>query len=65
MGAYITDLAVVTVVLVGLTALLGVITNGIGEKFFGGKKRTEFVDQSNRFHEGWKLVGGNKKYKTF
>jgi hypothetical protein len=64
-SAYIFDLAVVTVLVVGLTALMGVITNTIGEKVFGGRKRTEFVDQIDRFQEGWKLVGGNKKYKTF
>ena len=32
---------------------MGVITNGFGEKVFGGKKRSEFVDQS----EGSKQVG--------
>lgn len=64
-SAYITDLALVTVLVVGITALMGTISAGIGEKIFGGKKRSEFVDQSDRFHEGWKMVGGNKKYKTF
>jgi hypothetical protein len=62
---YITDLAVVTVLVVGITALMGTISAGIGEKIFGGRKRSEFVDQSDRFHEGWNMVGGNKKYKTF
>jgi hypothetical protein len=64
-NAYIFDLALVTVLVVGITAMMGTISNGIGEKIFGGKKRSEFVDQSDRFHEGWKMVGGNKKYKTF
>jgi hypothetical protein len=40
---------------------MGVITNGFGEKVFGGKKRSEFVEQSARFQTRWKSVGGKKK----
>lgn len=58
---YIMDLAIVTILVVGITALMGVITNSIGEKVFGGKRRSEFVVQSARFQEGWKAVGGKKK----
>jgi hypothetical protein len=61
MGDYIMDLTIVTLLVVGITATIGVITNGIGTKFFGGKYRTEFVDQSTRMQTGWKNVGGNKK----
>lgn len=61
MFAYIADLAIVAILIVGLTALMGVISNGIGEKFFGGKKRSEFVVQSERFQTGWKTVGGKRK----
>lgn len=61
MFAYIADLAIVAILIVGLTALMGVITNGIGEKIFGGKKRNEFVVQSDRFQTGWKTVGGKRK----
>jgi hypothetical protein len=60
-GGYIVDLIIVAVLIVGITALMGVITNGIGEKVFGGKRRTEFVDESARYQKGWKTVGGNKK----
>ncbi|XJZ28188.1 hypothetical protein ACF5W4_05150 [Bacillota bacterium Lsc_1132] len=60
MAGYITDLTIVALLIVGLTALMGVITNGIGEKVFGGKNRSEFVTQSERFQTGWKKVGGNK-----
>jgi len=58
---YITDLTVVALLIIGITAVLGVVTNGIGEKLFGGKQKTEFVDQSAKFQTGWKQVGGKRK----
>ncbi|MFE8700384.1 hypothetical protein ACFYKX_07155 [Cytobacillus sp. FJAT-54145] len=61
MVGYIMDLTIVAVLVIGLTAVLGVLTNGIGEKFFGGKRKSEFVDRSESFQTGWKSVGGNKK----
>jgi amino acid transporter len=61
MGAYIMDLTIVALLIVGITALMGVITNGFGEKLFGGKNRSEFVDESAKYQTGWKTVGGNKK----
>lgn len=61
MGDYIMDLTIVTVLVVGITATIGVITNGIGTRFFGGRNRSEFVDQSARMQTGWKNVGGSKK----
>ncbi|KON89421.1 hypothetical protein AF332_23130 [Sporosarcina globispora] len=61
MGGYITDLTIVALLIIGFTALLGVLTNGIGEKLFGGKNKSEFVDQSARVQTGWKSVGGMKK----
>ncbi|MDZ5470352.1 hypothetical protein SM124_01190 [Bacillus sp. 31A1R] len=61
MVGYITDLTIVAILVIGITALIGVITNGIGERLFGGKRKTEFVDQSARFQTGWKSVGGKKK----
>ncbi|ETI66766.1 hypothetical protein BAVI_20823, partial [Neobacillus vireti LMG 21834] len=53
MGAYITDLAIVALLIVGITALMGVITNSFGEKVFGGKHRSEFVDESAKYQTGW------------
>ncbi|WP_313800666.1 hypothetical protein [Cytobacillus sp.] len=61
MGGYIFDLAVVALLIIGFTATLGVLTNGIGEKLFSGKKGSVFVDQSIKIQSGWKLVGGKKK----
>jgi hypothetical protein len=61
MGGYIADLTMVALLIVGITALMGVITNGIGEKVFGGKTRTQYVDESAKYQTGWKTVGGKKK----
>ena len=61
MGPYIMDLTIVALLIVGITALMGVITNSFGEKVFGGKKRSEFVDQSASYQTRWKSVGGKKK----
>lgn len=61
MGGYIMDLTIVALLVVGITATIGVITNGIGIKFFSGKNKSEFVDQSVRLQTGWKNVGGTKK----
>lgn len=61
MVEYITDLSLVTVLVIGITAFMGVITNGIGVKLFGGKNKMEFVDKSAKFQTGWKQVGGKKR----
>ncbi|MFD3447340.1 hypothetical protein ACFDTO_22370 [Microbacteriaceae bacterium 4G12] len=63
MGGYFLDLAIVAILVIGITATVGVITNGIGEKVFGGKKRNEFVDQSEKVQSGWNAVGGKGIYK--
>ena len=49
MGGYIMDLTIVALLIVGITATIGVITNGVGTRFFSGNKT------------GWKNVGGSKK----
>ena len=61
MGGYIADLSMVAILIIGITAFMGVITNGFGENVFGGKKRSEFVDQSAKYQTRWRSVGGNKK----
>ncbi|MCM3767517.1 MULTISPECIES: hypothetical protein [Bacillaceae] len=61
MTAYIMDFLIVALLVIGITALMGPITNGIGEKVFGGKRRSEFVEKSARFQTGWKQVGGKRK----
>ncbi|MBO0962893.1 hypothetical protein J1P26_24785 [Neobacillus sp. MM2021_6] len=61
MMAYIADLTMVALLIIGLTAFMGGISNGIGEKIFGGKRRTEFTDEGAKYRTGWKTVGGNRK----
>ncbi|WP_028402583.1 hypothetical protein [Ectobacillus panaciterrae] len=63
MGAYFLDLAIVAILVIGITATVGVITNGIGEKIFGGKRKSEFIDQSAKTQTGWNAVGGKGIYK--
>ncbi|MFC4320642.1 hypothetical protein [Litchfieldia salsa] len=55
---YIMDFTIVAILVIGITAVMGIITNGIGIKFFGGSTKSEFVDQSNKMQTGWKNVGG-------
>lgn len=55
------DLTIVAVLIIGITALMGVLLNGIGTKVFGGKNKSEFVDKSEKIQTGWKSVGGFKK----
>ncbi|GIN62972.1 hypothetical protein J27TS8_29650 [Robertmurraya siralis] len=61
MPGYIMDLTIVAVLIIGITALMGVLLNGIGTKVFGGKNKSEFVDKSEKIQTGWKSVGGFKK----
>ncbi len=58
---YILDFALVSLLIIGITALLGVISNGIGIHLFGRKNRSKFVDQSDKSTAGFNMVGGNKK----
>lgn len=60
MGQYFIDLAIVGGLIIGITALMGVLANGIGENVFGGSKRTEHVNETIKTQTGWKLVGGKK-----
>lgn len=61
MQEYIIDLTLVTLLIVGITAVMGVLTNGVGVKVFGGKRKSEFVDVQAKYTTGWKSVGGKSK----
>ncbi|WP_110113511.1 hypothetical protein [Bacillus sp. CGMCC 1.16541] len=61
MGAYMVDFVLVAVLVIGSTALMGVIANGIGEKLIRGKNQNEHVDHSNYMQVGWRKVGGKRK----
>ncbi|PGL72984.1 hypothetical protein [Bacillus sp. AFS055030] len=63
MAAYITDLLIVAVLVIGITALNGVFTNAIGEKIFGRSKRTKFVDMSDKMSANFKQIGGQGKFR--
>ena len=55
---YFIDLLIVAVLVIGFTALNGVIGNTIGEKIFGGKKKDIFRDATSNTQAGWKSVSG-------
>lgn len=61
MAQFMLDFGVVGLLIIGLTALNGVIANGIGENLFGGKDRNRYPDASDRVQTNWKMVGGNNK----
>ncbi|MFS0782870.1 hypothetical protein [Bacillus sp. 1P06AnD] len=58
MNEYIFDLLLTAVLIIGLTALNGVISNTIGEKLFRSKKRHVHRMASLNTQEGWGLSGG-------
>jgi hypothetical protein len=60
MGQYFIDLTIVGVLVIGITAFMGVITNGIGERMFGGSRRSEHVEAAMKTQSGWNFVGGKK-----
>ncbi|MDQ0217521.1 hypothetical protein ELQ35_06720 [Peribacillus cavernae] len=61
MAGYIFDFIVVAVLIIGITAINGVLTNGIGEKIFGGKRHSDISNHSAGIQSGWKNVGGKKQ----
>ncbi|MFD0048867.1 hypothetical protein ACFVHQ_05960 [Actinomycetes bacterium NPDC127524] len=62
MAGYLVDLVIFSLLVIGITAFNGVLTNSIGEKLFGGKQRTEISSRSEGIQSGWKSVGGRKKH---
>lgn len=60
MANFIFDFLLVGFLIIASTALLGVITNGIGTHIFGRFHRFDYVDQSDRSTKNFKLVGGKK-----
>lgn len=61
MAEYFIDFILVASVIIGITALNGVLTNGIAEKLFGGKKHANIYDHSKNIQANWRQVGGRKK----
>ena len=60
MSEYILDFILVSFLIIGLTAFMGPLTNGIGNLIFGRHKRSEFVIQTHRSTTGFNKVGGKK-----
>ncbi|UOK58840.1 MULTISPECIES: hypothetical protein [Metabacillus] len=60
MFEYAFDFLLVAVLVIGITALMGVITNGIGETIFSGKKKNENVEHTLKTQAGWRKVGGRR-----
>ena len=60
MSEYILDFILVSFLIIGLTAFMCPLTNGIGNLIFGRHKRSEFVIQTNRSTTGFNKVGGKK-----
>ncbi|MGD6817633.1 hypothetical protein ACQCVE_11270 [Metabacillus sp. 113a] len=56
MLAYFTDFALFSLFVIGLTATMGVIANGIGSGLFGGKERAKYYQQSVNTQKGWNRV---------
>ncbi|RLQ97187.1 hypothetical protein [Falsibacillus albus] len=61
---YVTELILFSLFVIGSTAIMGVLTNGIGRAVFGGKNKKHFVGQSAKMQTGWNKVGGQKKKST-
>lgn len=55
----LTDLTLLAVFIVGITATVGVISSAIGLKL-GGKSADTNLQQSMKTQTGWKSVGGRK-----
>ena len=62
MNEYIIDFFLLASLIIGLTAFMGPLTNGIGNIIFGRHKRSEFVTQSNRSTDGFNKVGGSNSH---
>ncbi|HEX6922745.1 MAG TPA: hypothetical protein VF149_02885 [Bacillales bacterium] len=56
MGLFLADLIVLAVLVIGLTAMLGVISTSIGEKVFGRKKSGKFYNHNMNSQKGWRKM---------
>ncbi|BDG48385.1 MULTISPECIES: hypothetical protein [Parageobacillus] len=61
MTQYFIDYVIASGLIIGITAFMGGIANGIGEKIFGGSRRKEYVNETKHTQAGWNLVGGKNK----
>jgi hypothetical protein len=60
MGAVLFDLSLLGALIIGITALIGVISSTIGLKFLSRGEANHHLDHSMKTQTGWKEVGGKK-----
>ncbi|MFC7371801.1 hypothetical protein ACFQPF_08935 [Fictibacillus iocasae] len=56
MKEYLTDFALLSLCLIGLTALMGTISRFIAQLLFGGKRKDFFLTKSQGYQQNWKKV---------
>lgn len=60
MVEFLIDFGLVAILIIGITALNGVVLNLLGIKLFGRRKANHFTNQNSRITSDWKQVGGTK-----
>jgi hypothetical protein len=53
---FFTDLILLAIFIIGLTAFLGIITHGISAKLFGRNTYLQFDNKSKQIQNGWRKV---------
>lgn len=56
MVPYVIDLLLLAVLVIGLTAMLGVISTSLGERIFGRKKSNDFYNHNLNSQKGWRKM---------
>ncbi|MFY4774347.1 hypothetical protein [Metabacillus sp. RGM 3146] len=56
MQQYVIDFILVSGLVIGFTAMMGVFANGISQTLFKGKKQTQSFDHSQKVQAGWNKV---------
>ncbi|WP_243291352.1 hypothetical protein [Bacillus sp. FJAT-47783] len=56
---FFVDFLIVALFIIGITATMGVMANGIGTSIFG-RQKNKFLDQSLKMQTGWKKIEGRK-----
>lgn len=60
MGQYFLDFVLIAGLIVGITALSGVMSSGIGTRILGKGNENLHVNHTLMTQKGWKTVGGKK-----
>jgi len=58
MISFFIDFFLVSILIIGITAINGVFVNSVGKKLFGRNQKSKFIDQTSKTQHGWKQVGG-------